>query len=102
MNRPDEEQIRMRAYELWREAGCPEGGSEGHWFQAEAELAGQADGQLEGQTESPVPGESFPRNDAIDTPDRDTTSDTPTEEAPETGPAILVAGPKPRAQRGHA
>ena len=36
-----EEKIRKRAYELWEQAGCPEGRSWEFWFSARAELEGQ-------------------------------------------------------------
>jgi hypothetical protein len=35
---PDEEDIRSRAYDLWREAGEPEGQDEEYWLLAEQEL----------------------------------------------------------------
>lgn len=35
MSGPTEEEIRARAYELWREAGEPEGQDESFWRQAE-------------------------------------------------------------------
>ena len=34
-----EEQIRQRAYQLWEEAGWPEGDGQNFWLQAEAELS---------------------------------------------------------------
>jgi hypothetical protein len=33
-----EERIRLRALEIWREEGCPEGRAREHWEQAEREL----------------------------------------------------------------
>lgn len=33
-----QELIRERAYELWQQAGCPEGRSDEFWFAAEREL----------------------------------------------------------------
>jgi hypothetical protein len=35
-----EEMIRKRAYELWEQAGCPEGRSYEFWFAARAEIEG--------------------------------------------------------------
>jgi nucleotide-binding universal stress UspA family protein len=32
------EQVELRAYRIWQEAGCPEGSSLAHWLQAELEL----------------------------------------------------------------
>src|SRR6476661_7313128 len=32
------EQVELRAYRIWQEAGSPEGSSLAHWFQAELEL----------------------------------------------------------------
>jgi hypothetical protein len=37
-NRPDEAQIRLRAYEIWQQMGCSDGKSTEHWLQAEKEL----------------------------------------------------------------
>src|SRR5262245_2497014 len=31
-------QVEERAYQIWQEAGCPEGSSLAHWLQAEIEL----------------------------------------------------------------
>jgi hypothetical protein len=33
-----DEQIRRRAYAIWEALGCPEGGQQQHWAQAEAEI----------------------------------------------------------------
>ncbi|MBW8728710.1 MAG: DUF2934 domain-containing protein [Inquilinus limosus] len=33
-----EQRIRHRAYEIWEALGCPEGGQQQHWTQAEAEI----------------------------------------------------------------
>jgi hypothetical protein len=38
--RPTEEQIRKRAFELWEQAGKPEGREDEFWRQAERELQG--------------------------------------------------------------
>ena len=32
------EQVELRAYQIWQEAGCPDGSSVVHWLQAEYEL----------------------------------------------------------------
>jgi DUF2934 family protein len=40
--------IRRRAYELWEQAGCPEGRSDEFWHSARAEIEG------EGATKAPV------------------------------------------------
>jgi hypothetical protein len=40
MNIPDE-LVRQRSYEIWQQAGCPDGFSAQHWFQAKSELEGQ-------------------------------------------------------------
>jgi hypothetical protein len=39
MSKPTEEQIRVRAHELWEQAGKPEGREDEFWHQAEKELA---------------------------------------------------------------
>jgi hypothetical protein len=35
---PARDEIAARAYEIWRESGCPEGKQEEHWYAAEREL----------------------------------------------------------------
>lgn len=37
-NRPNENKIRMKAYEIWQQAGYPDGKSTENWLQAEKEL----------------------------------------------------------------
>ncbi len=39
-----EQHVRERAYEIWRNAGCPEEKSVEHWLQAEAEIAAEEQG----------------------------------------------------------
>ena len=36
-----DEAVRQRSYEIWQQAGCPDGLSDQHWFQAKTELEGQ-------------------------------------------------------------
>ena len=43
-----EERIRLRALEIWREEGCPEGRAREHWEQAERELGGDRGGKAGG------------------------------------------------------
>src|SRR5688572_19650917 len=38
-DKPTSEQIAQRAYELWEQAGRPDGRSAEHWFEAENELS---------------------------------------------------------------
>lgn len=38
MAKPTAEEIRHRAFQLWQEAGEPEGKSDAFWYQAEQEL----------------------------------------------------------------
>lgn len=38
-NRPDENKIRMKAYEIWQRMGYPNGKAIEHWLQAEKELS---------------------------------------------------------------
>jgi len=33
-----QEDIALRAYQIWQERGCTHGSHEGHWLEAEAEL----------------------------------------------------------------
>ena len=35
-----EDKIRLRALEIWKEQGCPEGRAREHWGQAEREVGG--------------------------------------------------------------
>ena len=37
-NRPSEEQIRQRAFQIWQQAGCPDGKAVDCWVMAEREL----------------------------------------------------------------
>nr|WP_277883879.1 DUF2934 domain-containing protein [Nostoc sp. FACHB-888] len=37
-NRPDENKIRLKAYEIWQQTGYSDGKSIEHWLQAEKEL----------------------------------------------------------------
>jgi hypothetical protein len=39
MSKPTEEQIRVRAHELWEQAGKPEGREDEFWHQAEKEMS---------------------------------------------------------------
>jgi len=39
MSKPNEEQIRERAHQLWEVAGRPEGREQDFWLEAERELA---------------------------------------------------------------
>ena len=43
MAQPTEEQIRKRAFELWEQAGKPEGRDHEFWDQARRELQGTAE-----------------------------------------------------------
>ncbi len=38
-----EQQIRVKAFELWEAEGCPDGRADHHWSQAQAEISAQAD-----------------------------------------------------------
>jgi hypothetical protein len=42
-----EDVIRRRAYELWQQAGCPEGRSDEFWHAARAEIEGEGEGAHE-------------------------------------------------------
>jgi hypothetical protein len=39
-----EQRVRERAYEIWERTGRPDGKSEEHWLQAEAEIAAEEQG----------------------------------------------------------
>jgi Protein of unknown function (DUF2934) len=42
---PDIEEIKMRAFELWSERGCPEGSADEDWYRAEREMRDQKGSQ---------------------------------------------------------
>ena len=46
--RTREERIRLRALEIWREQGCPDGRAREHWEQAEREVGGNDASQASG------------------------------------------------------
>jgi hypothetical protein len=48
----DEEQVRLRAYHIWLEEGCPAGRDKENWQRAEAELIGGESPPL--QPDAPV------------------------------------------------
>jgi hypothetical protein len=41
---PHEHKVRARAYEIWEDAGRPEGKAVEHWIRAEAEIAAEEQG----------------------------------------------------------
>ena len=41
------EQVELRAYRIWQEAGCPDGSSLAHWFQMEFELGVVSEAETE-------------------------------------------------------
>ncbi len=47
-DRAREERIRLRALEIWREQGRPNGRAREHWEQAEREVGGSDGGQAGG------------------------------------------------------
>jgi DUF2934 family protein len=53
MTNPSQEQIRARAYELWQQAGMPEGREDEFWQQAEQAL--RETGQLRDIATEPAP-----------------------------------------------
>ena len=58
--RDREERIRLRALEIWREQGCPDGRAKEHWEQAEREVggnSGEAGGDQQPTSQS-VPAEA--------------------------------------------
>jgi len=54
MEHDELERIRARAYELWEQAGRPEGRDSEHWLEAERELSGQPRTSHEGISDHPV------------------------------------------------
>jgi len=53
-----EEMIRKRAYELWEQAGCPDGRSYEFWFAARAEIeAAQSSNRQEPRAKAPPAGD---------------------------------------------
>ena len=51
-----QERIRRRAYEIWQDAGCPDGAAQDHWRMAEEQEA--ADEEVDTASE-----DSFPASD---------------------------------------
>jgi hypothetical protein len=47
--RKREEKIRLRALEIWRERGCPDGRAREHWEQAEREMDAEDARSAEGK-----------------------------------------------------
>ena len=43
---PTEESIRLRAYELWQEKGCPMGDDKTDWLEAERQLSPEPENEL--------------------------------------------------------
>lgn len=59
-NRFTEEDIRSKAYELWERAGCPDGGAEIYWAQAEMILGGADETQASKSAETSPPAPQIP------------------------------------------
>ena len=72
-----EERIRLRALEIWREQGCPNGRAREHWEQAEREVGG--DGSEVGADQMPtsqsLPERAAAREDAVSPLGQSTRSD---------------------------
>ena len=43
MSKPSDEQIQMRAHQLWEAAGRPDGREHEFWYQAEKEMSGDSE-----------------------------------------------------------
>jgi hypothetical protein len=56
MDTEREQRIRERAYELWEQAGRPDGGAEEFWRQAEREIEEQEDKDRPVPLPDPKPG----------------------------------------------
>lgn len=52
LNHPTEDDIRTKAYELWEQAGCPDGGAEIYWAQAQMVLSSGDDGPARESSET--------------------------------------------------
>ena len=65
--RDREERIRLRALEIWREEGCPEGRAKEHWEQAEREVGGDSNeaGGDQQPTSQSIPNEAAASPDAV-------------------------------------
>lgn len=65
MDQNHEARIRQRAYDLWLSENMPDGRSEAHWHQAEAELADESDSSpdLGAETSPAASGPSAARKD---------------------------------------
>jgi hypothetical protein len=71
MNADWEDRVRARAHALWEREGCPEGGAERHWAQAEEEL----------RAEAPIVEAAGTAGDATSTAGTETWSEAPAEAA---------------------
>ena len=47
--RPTEDSIRLRAYELWQEKGCPMGDDKTDWLEAERQLSPEPPERIGGE-----------------------------------------------------
>jgi hypothetical protein len=62
-----EDRIRLRAYQIWLDAGCPDGAANEHWLMAETEEA--ADEKVDMESEDSFPASDPPSQTATVGPD---------------------------------
>jgi hypothetical protein len=72
-----EERIRLRALEIWREQGCPDGRAKEHWEQAEREVGSNSSGAGGNQkpTSWSLPNKSAASQEAVSPLSQSTRSD---------------------------
>jgi hypothetical protein len=58
-----EDRIRLRAYQIWRDAGCPDGAANEHWLVAEAQEA--EDAEVDEASEDSFPASDPPSHTGI-------------------------------------
>jgi hypothetical protein len=58
-----EDRIRLRAYQIWQDAGCPDGAAHEHWLVAEAQEADDA--EVDEASEDSFPASDPPSHTGI-------------------------------------
>lgn len=65
-----EQRIREKAFELWKEAGCPEGESEVFWYSAIAKIA-EEEAKLDNALKGTFPASDAPSSSSVASPSTD-------------------------------
>ena len=92
----EEERIRQRAFELWEDAGRPEGREYTHWLQARLEITGERPASRDEQIGRPPPPDGPVADDRGDAPP----GDEPTDGDTQRGDNVIVSDRFRRQPRG--